>query len=69
MRSEGALYGVSETVPWIDAAGSFHEEGWPECLRDPGTTRNVGFGVSTVTVPDVLEFTSVVYVDCRTSEP
>ena len=68
IRSEGTSYGVSESAPWIDATGSFHEDGWPECFGEPGTTTRVGFGVTPVTVPDAPGFTSVVYVDCRDSQ-
>jgi hypothetical protein len=69
IRSEGTYYGVSESVPWIDAIGSFHDDGWPECFGEPGSTTRVGFGVTPVTVPDAPVFTPVVYVDCRISEP
>jgi len=70
IRSEGMLYDVPRSVAWIDATGSFHEDGWPECLGSSGTTTgDLRFGVTDVSVPDAPGFTSVVYVDCRTTEP
>jgi hypothetical protein len=67
IRSEGTYYGVSESVAWVDAAGSVHDEGWPECFegvgRDPVRVR---FGAVTVRLPDDGgSVTSLVYVDCR----
>ena len=62
IQSGGWSYGVSESVAWIDLSGSFHEEGWPECLGSAGNTANVRFGA----VPVVsLGIRPVVYVDCR----
>ena len=69
IRSDGTYYGVSESVPWIDDTGSFHDDGWPECFGKPGTTTRVGFGITPVTVLDAADFTSVVYVDCRAPQP
>jgi hypothetical protein len=61
IESDGWFYGLSESVAWIDASGSFHEDGWPECLGSVGTRPSVRFGA--VTVPS-LGFRAVVYVDC-----
>jgi hypothetical protein len=61
IESGGWFYGLSDSVAWIDRSGSFHEDGWPECLGGPGTRPNVRFGA--VTVPS-LGFRAVVYVDC-----
>lgn len=64
IESGGWFYGLSESVAWIDASGSQHEDGWPECLGRAGNTVNVRFGA--VDVPS-LGFRAVVYVDCRTA--
>jgi hypothetical protein len=61
IESDGWFYGLSESVAWIDASGSQHEDGWPECLGTAGKTVNVRFGA--VEVPS-LGFRAVVYVDC-----
>ena len=61
IESDGWFYGLSESVAWIDASGSFHEDGWPECLGSEGTRANVRFGA--VDVPTV-GIRAVVYVDC-----
>jgi hypothetical protein len=60
--SDGWFYGVSDSVAWIDASGSFHEDGWPDCLGSPGTRPSVRFGA--IDVP-TLGIRAVVYVDCR----
>jgi hypothetical protein len=61
IESGGWSYGLSESVAWIDASGSFHEDGWPECLGGAGTRANVRFGA--VAVPSI-GIRAVVYVDC-----
>jgi hypothetical protein len=63
IESDGWFYGLSDSVAWIDASGSFHEDGWPECLGSAGTRPNVRFGA--VAVPSV-GIRAVVYVDCST---
>jgi hypothetical protein len=65
IESGGSYYGVNESVAWIDASGSFHEDGWPACLRPMGTTRTVRFGAAHVTIPDGVGFRPVLWVDCR----
>lgn len=65
IESDGWFYGVNDSVAWIDASGSFHEDGWPACLRPAGTTRMVRFGAVDVTIPDSVGFRPVVWVDCR----
>jgi len=64
IESGGWFYGLSESVAWIDASGSQHEDGWPRCLGRAGNTVHVRFGA--VEVPS-LGFRAVVYVDCRTA--
>lgn len=61
IEAGGWFYGLSESVAWIDAFGSHHEDGWPECLGSSGNTANVRFGA--VAVPS-LGIRAVVYVDC-----
>jgi hypothetical protein len=67
IESGGWWYGVNDSVAWIDASGSFHEDGWPACLRPEGTTRTVRFGAVPVTIPDSVGFRPVLWVDCRLS--
>jgi hypothetical protein len=62
IESGGWSYGVRESVAWVDASGSFHEDGWPECLGSAGNAANVRFGAVPVTS---LGIRAVVYVDCR----
>ena len=64
IESGGWSYGLSQSVAWIDASGSFHEDGWPDCLGSAGNTTNVRFGAVEVKV-DSVGFRAVVYVDCR----
>jgi len=61
IESDGWFYGLSESVAWIDAMGTHHEDGWPECLGSAGNTTDVRFGA--VAVPS-LGIRAVVYVDC-----
>jgi hypothetical protein len=64
IESGGWFYGLSESVAWIDTSGSFHEDGWPDCLGSAGTRPHVRFGA--VSVPS-LEIRAVVYVDCSSN--
>jgi hypothetical protein len=67
IESDGWFYGVSESVAWIDADGSFHEDGWPACLGRAGNRPTVRFGaIPEVPLPDWGSYTAVVYIDCRT---
>ena len=63
IESGGWSNGLSQSVAWIDASGSYHDDGWPECLGRAGNTTNVRFDA--VEVP-LLGSRAVVYVDCRT---
>lgn len=65
IEHEGWFYGVSDSVAWIDTMGSFHEDGWPACLRPAGSTRIVRFGAVPVNIPDSVGFRPVVWIDCR----
>jgi hypothetical protein len=64
IESGGWTYGLSESVAWIDASGSFHEDGWPDCLGRAGNRPNVRFGA--VAAPS-LGIRAVVYVDCSSN--
>ena len=66
IESGGWSYGVSDSVAWMDASGTEHEDGWPTCLGATGRTSAVKFGAVPVTLPDTgSTFRAVVYVDCR----
>ena len=58
-------YGVLDSVPWLDSAGSFHEGGWPDCLGGVGGSPLVRFGAAPVTLPNDMTIRAVVFVDCR----
>lgn len=58
-------YGFSDSVPWYDAAGSWHDGGWPDCLPQESQVAGLRFAATTVTLPDGSGFRPVVYVDCR----
>jgi hypothetical protein len=60
----GWAYGIQDSVPWIDAEGSLHEEGWPACL---GSQRDsfIKFAAVGVHYPDKTYERHIVYVDCR----
>jgi hypothetical protein len=69
IEAGGSYYGVSGSVAWIDATGSFHDDGWPACFGEVGSTTTVRFGALDVTLPDGGGFRQVVYVDCRSQAP
>jgi len=35
---DGWVYGIVDSVSWVDPEGSFHQSGWPTCLDTVGTT-------------------------------
>jgi hypothetical protein len=66
IESGGSYYGVSESVAWIDADGSFHPDGWPACLgRDSNPIVRFG-AIPKAPLPGWGAYTAVVYIDCRT---
>ncbi len=65
MTVDDTAYGFSDSMPWIDATGSYHEGGWPSCLGSMTTLPSVTFGVTRVDYPDGGWTDQVVYVDCR----
>jgi hypothetical protein len=42
IESGGWFYGLSESVAWIDASGSQHEDGWPGVWGEQGTPPTSG---------------------------
>ena len=71
---EGWVSGASDSVDaWIDRAGSWHESGWPTCLRiPPGSGGPVGdvpvrFAAHEVTVGDQT-WRPILAVDCRAND-
>lgn len=54
-------YGFTDSVAWIDKAGSVHESGWPTCLNDAITSAR--FQALSRSVPGVGW--PVIEVDCR----
>jgi hypothetical protein len=72
---DGWVYGASGSVnAWIDRRGSWHDSGWPTCLRVPaGRGRPVGdvsvrFAAHEVTVGD-RTWRPIVAIDCRGTAP
>lgn len=63
------VYGASDSIEgWIDRAGSWHDSGWPDCLRvPPGSDVPVRFAAHEVTV-DHQTWRPIVAVDCRASD-
>jgi hypothetical protein len=61
----GWAYGMEGAVPlWQDSEGSWHDEGWPDCLSTPGNHR-ITFGwVSVVTPGGGPGSREVVWVSC-----
>lgn len=63
-------YGARDSVDsWIDTAGTWHESGWPPCLRlsAPGQV-SVRFAAHEVTV-DGMTWRPITTVDCRATRP
>jgi hypothetical protein len=63
--ADGTVYGFTGSMPWIDASGSWHDGGWPECLGTTTTLSSATFGVTRVDYPNGSSAEQVVYVDCR----
>jgi hypothetical protein len=61
---DGWWYGALGSVPaWVDAAGAWHDGGWPDCLRPVGTHPTVRFQARTVAVGDTTT-RPIVAIDC-----
>jgi hypothetical protein len=61
---DGVTYGVSGDVPWVDASGSWHEQGWPACVP-PRSQPRVTFGGAVVFGPTGAGSYRMLWVDCR----
>jgi hypothetical protein len=65
IEHDGWTYGASESVgSWIDAHGTWHDSGWPACLRvPPGQQVTVRFQAREVTVNGTT-WRPIVAIDC-----
>jgi hypothetical protein len=61
---DNVTYGVSGEVAWVDAAGSWHPQGWPECAPARSQSR-ITFGGTVVYGPTGLGDYRMLWVDCR----
>jgi hypothetical protein len=57
-------YGVSGEVPWVDASGSWHGQGWPACAPARSQSR-ITFGGAVVYGPTGVGDYRMLWVDCR----
>jgi hypothetical protein len=61
---DNVAYGVSGAVSWVDASGSWHEDGWPACA--PARTQSrITFGGAVVYGPTGAGSYRILWVDCR----
>jgi len=62
---DGWTYGVADAVDWwVDDNGTWHEAGWPVCLRvPPGSSVTVRFQARVVTI-DGATRRPIVAIDC-----
>jgi hypothetical protein len=61
----GWSYGIQGDVPfWIDSQGGMHDGGWPSCLN-LGQRQTVTIRVVPASLPGVMSWRQVVWVDCR----
>ena len=62
---DGWTYGASDSVSsWIDREGTWHDSGWPQCLRvPPGRQVTVRFQARIVTI-DGTTTRPIVSIDC-----
>ena len=61
---DNVAYGVSGEVPWVDAAGSWHGQGWPACAPARSQPR-ITFGGAVVYGPTGTGEYRMLWVDCR----
>jgi len=60
-------FGFRGSVSWTDAQGSFHDQGWPDCLPHLQDVSGIRFTGGTVPVGDgsgVTAVDEVFWVDC-----
>ena len=61
---DNVAYGVSGGVAWVDASGSWHEQGWP--ARAPARSNSrITFGGAVVYGPTGIGDYRMLWVDCR----
>jgi hypothetical protein len=61
---DGWTYGARDSIPrWVDAEGSWHDGGWPECL-DQGE-RSIRFVAGPLVRIEGIGERTVLAVDCR----
>jgi hypothetical protein len=59
-------YGFESSVSWTDAAGTFHGDGWPECVPHNQDVTHLRFAGMTVWAGDSgIGTDQIVWVDCR----
>lgn len=64
VTDDGDVYGARDSIPtWVDATGSWHDGGWPDCLEMGGTT--VRFAAGPLTSIEGVGVRAVLAVDCR----
>ena len=63
IKADGTYYGLRDSVAWTDESGTFHDDGWPTCLK-MGASPTVRFETARVKV-EGTSFDAVVYLDCR----
>jgi hypothetical protein len=64
LQAGGTSYGFRTTVAWTDASGSYHSDGWPDCLPRQAQLTGVRFAGAMVMVESGGE-ARVLWVDCR----
>jgi hypothetical protein len=57
-------YGFESTVSWTDSGGTFHDDGWPECLPQLQEVKGVRIAAAVLWV-DGIGVSRVVWVDCQ----
>ncbi len=66
VQTDDWSYAARDAVPaWIDASGTWHDGGWPNCLDVPqGRHLQVRFAATEVTVEDTT-WRTIEIIDCR----
>lgn len=64
LESGGVSYGVKGSVAWTDVSGSFHSDGWPDCLPLGVEVKQIAFTGGWVWSGDVGE-ARILWIDCR----
>jgi len=64
IMSGGTAYGAGRSVAWRDAAGSEHEDGWPDCLLAETFGVEVRFAGAFVAHEGTSQ-AEVLWIDCQ----